>query len=108
MKKVGESLEFSAADLIGYLNCRHLAVLDRAVAEGALPKPKVWDPLLENPVGTRRSSRAELYRTPDKVWAGDRADCDGGDITNDSVGATLAAMRRGVPVIAQAALSHEG
>jgi uncharacterized protein len=41
MKKVGESLEFSATDLVGYLNCRHLAVLDRAVAEGVLPKPKV-------------------------------------------------------------------
>ena len=47
MKKVGESLEFSATDLVGYLNCRHLADLDRAVAEGTLPKPKVWDPLLE-------------------------------------------------------------
>jgi integrase len=34
-QKVGESLEFSATDLVGYLNCRHLAVLDRAVAEGA-------------------------------------------------------------------------
>jgi hypothetical protein len=47
MKKVGESLEFSATDLVGYLNCRHLVDLDRAVAEGTLPKPKVWDPLLE-------------------------------------------------------------
>ena len=47
MKKVGDSLEFSATDLVGYLNCRHLAVLDRAVAEAALPKPKVWDPLLQ-------------------------------------------------------------
>jgi hypothetical protein len=47
MKKVGESLEFSATDLVGYLNCRHLAVLDRAVAEGTLPRPKVWDPFLQ-------------------------------------------------------------
>jgi hypothetical protein len=32
MKKVGDSLEFSATDLVGYLNYRHLTVLDRAVA----------------------------------------------------------------------------
>ena len=44
MRKTGDSFELSASDLIGYLNCRHLAVLDRAVAEGTLPKPKVWDP----------------------------------------------------------------
>ena len=47
MKKVGASFEFSATDLVGHLNCHHLLGLDRAVAEGALPKPKVWDPLLE-------------------------------------------------------------
>ena len=33
MKKVGASFEFSATDLVGYLNCHHLAALDRAVAE---------------------------------------------------------------------------
>ena len=47
MKKVGKSLELSATDLVGYLNCRHLTDLDRAVTEGTFPKPKVWDPLLE-------------------------------------------------------------
>ena len=47
MRKTGDSFELSASDLIGYLNCRHLAALDRAVAEGALAKPKVWDPLLD-------------------------------------------------------------
>lgn len=44
MKRVGDRFELSATDLVGYLNCHHLAALDRAVAEGALPKPKVWDP----------------------------------------------------------------
>ena len=34
MKKVGASFEFSATDLVGHLNCRHLTALDRAVAEG--------------------------------------------------------------------------
>ena len=36
MRKTGDAFQLSASDLIGYLNCRHLAVLDRAVAEGSL------------------------------------------------------------------------
>ena len=47
MKKTGPSFQLSATDLVGYLNCRHLSGLDCAVAEGALAKPKVWDPLLQ-------------------------------------------------------------
>ena len=46
MKRIEGSLELSATDLVGYLNCRHLSELDRAVAEGALLKPKVRDDLL--------------------------------------------------------------
>ena len=37
----------SASDLVGYLNCRHLSALERAVAEGAVKKPYVSDPLLK-------------------------------------------------------------
>ena len=104
MKKVGESLEFSATDLVGYLNCRHLADLDRAVAEGTLPKPKVWDPLLE--ILSERGAAHEQNYIEHLTKSGlEVARIDGGDITKDSVGATLSAMRRGVPVIAQAALS---
>jgi uncharacterized protein len=47
MRKSGGSFELSATDLVGYLNCRHLTDLDRAVAEGQLAKPKIFDPLLE-------------------------------------------------------------
>jgi hypothetical protein len=48
MKKVGDSIELSANDLVGFLHCHHLTALDRAVAEGTLAKPPVWDdPLLE-------------------------------------------------------------
>jgi predicted RecB family nuclease len=107
MKKVGESLEFSATDLVGYLNCRHLADLDRAVAEGTLPKPKVWDPLLE--ILSERGAAHERNYIEQLTKSGlEVVRIDGGDITNDSVGATLSAMRRGVPVIAQAALSDQG
>jgi hypothetical protein len=47
MRKEGDAFELSASDLVGYLYCRHLSALDRAVAEGALKKPVIWDPLLE-------------------------------------------------------------
>jgi hypothetical protein len=39
--------KLSASDLLGYLYCRHLSALDRAVAEGTLKKPQIWDPLQE-------------------------------------------------------------
>jgi hypothetical protein len=106
MKKVGESLEFSATDLVGYLNCRHLAVLDRAVAEGTLPRPKVWDPFLQV-LSERGAAHEQNYIEHLRKAGLEVVRIDGVDITNDSVGATLAAMQRGVPVIAQAALSHE-
>jgi uncharacterized protein len=49
MRKVGNSLQLSASDLIVYLQCHHLTALDRAVAEGTISKPKIWDdPLLES------------------------------------------------------------
>lgn len=107
MKKVGDSFELSATDLVGYLNCRHLAALDRAVAEGALPRPKVWDPLLQ--ILAERGAAHERSYVEHLTKAGlDVARIDGADVTHEAVAETLAAMRRGVPVIAQAALSHQG
>ena len=39
MKKTGSEFDLSASDLVGYLNCRYLSALDRAVAEGVLANP---------------------------------------------------------------------
>jgi hypothetical protein len=47
MLKVGDIIQLSASDLVAHLNCRYLTDLDIAVANGALAKPKRWDPLLE-------------------------------------------------------------
>jgi hypothetical protein len=47
MKHVGDVFELSATDLVGYLHCRELTSLDRAVAIGALEGPKIWDPALQ-------------------------------------------------------------
>lgn len=107
MKKVGDSFELSATDLVGYLNCRRLAALDRAVAECALPKPKVWDPLLQ--ILVERGAAHERSYVEHLTKAGlDVVRIDGVEITHEAVAGTLAAMRRGVSVIAQAALSHQG
>ena len=106
MKKSGQSLEFSATDLVGYLNCQHLSGLDRAVAEGTLEKPKVWDPLLE--ILWERGSIHErkyvehLTKTGLEIVA-----IDGVDVTDDAVAQTLTAMKSGAQAIVQGALSHE-
>jgi len=77
------------------------------VAEGALAKPKIWDPLVQT-LAERGAAHEESY-----VEYLTKADLevvriDGIDITSEAVAETLAAMRRGVSVIVQAALSHQG
>jgi hypothetical protein len=42
MRKNGDSFDLSATDLVGYLNCRHLSALEKAVAEGTVKKPHMW------------------------------------------------------------------
>jgi uncharacterized protein len=107
MKRVGVLFELSATDLVGYLNCHHLAALDRAVAEGALQKPKVWDPLLE--ILSERGAAHEQSYVEHLTKAGlGVVRIDGIDVSATAVAETCAAMQRGVPVIVQAALAHQG
>ena len=107
MKKVAGSFELSATDLVGHLQCHHLTVLDRAVAEGALAKPKVWDPLLQ--ILSERGAPHERDYIEHLTRAGlDVTRIDGVEVTNEAAAETLAAMRRGVPVIVQGALSDRG
>ncbi len=106
MKDVGGSFELSATDLVGYLNCHHLTSLDRAVAEGALPKPKVWDPLLQI-LSERGAAHEQDYIAHLTKLGLDVVRIGGVDVTHEAVAETLSVMRRGVPVIVQAALSHQ-
>lgn len=107
MKKVGSTFEFSATDLVGHLNCHHLTALDRAVADGALSKPKVWDPLLQ--ILSERGAAHEQSYVEHLTGAGlDVVRIDGIDVTAAAVTETRSAMQRGVPVIVQAALTHQG
>ena len=107
MKKTGASLAVSATDLVGHLNCRHLSRLDRAVAEGALTKPKVWDPLLQI-LWERGAIHEQNYVGHLQDVGLDTVRIDGTEVTDEAVEQTLDAMNTGIPVIVQGALSHNG
>ena len=106
MKRIEDSLELSATDLVGYLNCRHLFELDCAVAEGALAKPKVWNQPLLQILRERGAVHEQNYVEHLTESALEPVRIDGVDITEEAVSQTLAAMKRGTPVIVQGALSH--
>lgn len=82
--------------------------LDRAVAEGARPKPQVWnDPLLQ--VLSERGLIHEQSYIDHLTSIGlEVTRIDGIEVGNDGVAETSAAMRKGAVVIVQAALSHRG
>jgi len=103
MQKIGEALNLSAGDLVGHLNCRYLTELDLKVTLGELQKPKIWDPGLQI-----LAERGDLHEksfikhledggTPVTI-------VEGIGIDGASVAATVQAMKRGDPVIAQGAL----
>lgn len=46
MRMSGSTIELSASDLSGFLNCIHLTALDLGVARGALKPPTWTDPVL--------------------------------------------------------------
>lgn len=103
MKFEGDMLRLSASDLTGYLNCRHLTELERAVAEGALARPKIWDPMLE--VLWERGLKHEGDFVAHLREKGlEIVTIEGVDITDGAVDETLAAMRAGAEVVVQAAL----
>jgi uncharacterized protein len=107
MRKKGDTFELSASDLVGYLYCRHLATLDRAVAEGALKKPLIRDPLLE--ILWKRGLIHEQSYLEHLTKSGlEVVRIDGVEVTDAAVAETVAAMKNGVPVIAQGALSYGG
>ena len=107
MKKTGNEFDLSASDLVGYLNCRYLSALDRAVAEGELTKPLVWDPLLQ--VLLERGSIHERNYVVHLEQSGLEVLRLGGfDVTEEAVEETFSAMKQGVAVIVQGALSSAG
>ena len=105
MQRTGEGLRFSASDLVGHLDCRHLTALDAAVEDGSARKPTRWDPVLDALVARGRAHEQQYVEH--LLGQGvEVVTIEGGGITAGQVEQTLAAMRGGVDVIVQGALRH--
>ena len=107
MQLIAGTVEFSASDLVGHLNCKHLTALDLAVAYGALVKPQVWDPMLE--LLRERGARHEAEFIEHLAATGLSVTWIAGvGVDKVALEQTLAAMHRGDEVISQAALRGGG
>ena len=93
---------------MGFLNCRHLTNLDRAVAEGVAARPHVWDDPLLQLLWERGSVHEQKYVEHLKQAGLDVVRIDGVEVTAEARAQTLAAMESGAPIIIQGALSHDG
>jgi uncharacterized protein len=100
--KRGHSLQLSASDLVGYLNCHHLTHLDAQVATGALSKPDVWDPSLEV-LWERGAAHERAYVDHLRSRGLKVVEIEGVGVTQAQVEQTLMAMRAGAEVIVQGA-----
>lgn len=103
MLSAAGTIHFSASDLVGHLNCRYLTSLDVAVANGALAKPKMWDPVQE--ILAERGARHEQgYVDHLKTSGLEVTAIDGIGVHAAVVAKTLDAMKAGAAVITQGAL----
>jgi predicted RecB family nuclease len=106
MRKNAQSLELTATDLVGFLNCRYLSHLDLAATEGLVPKPDVWDPLLQ--LLWERGSAHEAEYVAHLTQAGfDVARIDPASPTGGEA-QTIAAMKSGASIIVQGSFSYGG
>jgi predicted RecB family nuclease len=106
MLRVAGSIQLSASDLVGHLNCRRLTNLDMAVANGELARPAVWDPLLET-LAERGLLHERGYVEHLKASGYTSTVIDGAGIDQTAVTQTIDAMKAGSSIIAQGAL-HAG
>ena len=109
MQRIGTQLVYSATDVVGALECRHLAHLERAAVEGHLRRPMRADPVLDR-IAQRGLEHEQRFLTE---LTGD--DLTVVEIPHDATlprveqlmrgrEATIAAMREGADVIYQAVL----
>jgi uncharacterized protein len=104
MKLEGLALRLSATDLAGHLGCAHLTELDRLAALAVL-RPPVWhDPMLEvlRERGIVHEAAYLAYLRDERKLEVARLDGEGSP--ERAAEEAVAAMRAGVPVIAQATL----
>src|SRR5438874_1401349 len=108
MQIVGETLRFSASDLVGHVDCHHLTVLDTAVARGELEKPRFWDPLLQT-LFDRGLAHERAYVEHLRQAGYEVVEIDGpSGIDQTRVDKTIEAMRAGATVVVQGAFLRDG
>jgi len=98
----GHTIQLSASDLVGYLNCHHLTHLDTLVATGALAKPQVWDPSLEV-LWERGAAHERAYVEHLRAQGKSIVEIEGVGVSPERVEQTMTAMRAGAEVIVQGA-----
>ena len=102
MERTSGLIQLSATDLVGHLSCEHLTGMDIAVANGALERPKVWDPLLQ--ILWERGARHEQGFVDHLRSNGFAVTViDGIGVDNDTAARTKAAMVAGDQIIVQGA-----
>lgn len=100
-----QTLQLSASDLVGHLNCRHLTALELDAANGALKRPNFRDPLLE--ILWERGALHERQYVDHLANNGHQVvRIEGVGVTQEAVRQTQAAMKAGAEIIVQAALSN--
>lgn len=107
MRYEGEQPQFSAGDLVGFLNCRHFSALELQLAAGKIVAPNAWDPMLAV-LRERGLQHEQAYLEHLAASGRQQTRIEGVGIDDESVGATTAAMKAGVDVIVQAALRKDG
>src|SRR3984893_11159440 len=108
MQKVGETLRFSASDLVGHVDCHHLTALDVAVARGELQRPRFQDPLLQA-LFDRGLAHEHAYVEHLRQAGHEAIEIDGpAGIDQTRVNKTIEAMRAGASVIVQGAFLRDG
>lgn len=109
MQRLDTQVVYSASDIVGALECRHLAHLERAAVDGYLQRPMRADPVLDRIAqrGLEHEQRflAELNRDGLRVVEIPRDETlPPAERLMRGREATIAAMREGADVIYQAVL----
>jgi uncharacterized protein len=99
-----DDLVLSATDLSNHLACRHLTTLNHAVTRGEKSKPDSFDPRLEI-LRERGLEHEKAYLSHLRSQGLQVVEIPEGGSEETALRSTLAAMRSGVDVIAQAALA---
>lgn len=103
MFKSGVTLEFSASDLVGHLNCRYLTKLDLDAVNGLIDKPQAPDPFRDL-LAERGALHETAFVTHLRETGLSITVVEGSGVDASAVSKTLDAMKSGVAIIAQAAL----